>query len=81
MTNKQQRIMEEIKKRIYENGGHWVKLEMKNGRTLVITRKGYSSFESLGRDSFDVCLNNTNNRVMHNAELGSVANYILEDNA
>lgn len=77
--SRQSRIMDEIVSRIYANGGHWVELVMKKGNThLIITRKGQSSFERLSADNFDVCINNTNNRVMRNAELGSIANYILE---
>jgi hypothetical protein len=76
---RQDKISKEIVKRIYANGGHWVELNMKKGGKLIITRKGISSFERLEHDEFDVCLNNNNNRVMHNAELASISNYIIEN--
>lgn len=77
MTKRASRIQEVVLKMIWENGGHHTVLNMKSGHTLHIVRKGHSSFENLELDSFDM-LYNGRKRVMKNAELGSIANYIDE---
>lgn len=76
------KIRNEIAKRIWANGGHQVELKMKrNGvatnETITVIRKGRTSFERLEADDFDVLLNGRQ-KLMKNAELMSVANYIAE---
>lgn len=79
MTNRALKIKSEIEKRIWANGGHYVELQMKNGDVLTISRRGQVSFEMLANDSFNVILNHhESKRLMHNAELASVANWIDE---
>lgn len=40
--------------KMYQNGGHWVELEMKKGGKVRVQRMAATSFEDLERDKFYV---------------------------
>lgn len=71
------KIEQAIEKRIYANGGHWVKLAMKNGSELYIQRCNFVSFEYLSKEKFNVKLNG--NKILSQVSISDLAKYINEN--
>ena len=59
LYNKYGRIIEELFRRIRNEGGQGCKVTMKkDGTVFKIYRLGYSSYENLARDSFGIAIQN-----------------------
>lgn len=75
MNERALKIKKAILKGVWANGGHFAKLNMKNGDTLDVTRCGNASFERLDSDDFLLVLNGKV-AIYKQAKLEVIAEYI-----
>jgi len=81
MTRKQ-RIMNAIENKMYKNGGHWCKLNMKKGGALLLQRQNKTYFEDLRHEDFNVYnyINDNNKEIiLENAQLREIADYMIKN--
>lgn len=78
--NRQGRIVKELEKKVYANGGHWCELTMKRTGTIIkMQRQNYTSFERLYGEKFNVYADHHTDKLLDNVSLEDIANYMIEN--
>lgn len=68
------RIEVRIIDKMWNNGGHWLQLELKSGDKIYIQRQNFQPYENLDREKFRVAVNGVD--TLDKATIEEVAAFI-----